>query len=458
MAQLGRRFELEICGPVSHIRLPSTILGECSRIGEGINYKPSFVVYYPLEISLYDREKPQRIAYGRLPSAAALFGFSKLYWRDWLLLIVILIELCMLSHKRDKSYLYRIRQIENCCMASDDILTKKEANVIARDMVNARIPYPKGFIFFFPQKHYLMEELADLCVKHTLEHNGSDIELEDKIKKAWDIIQDIWRTTAPDYANKYYDDEETIDEDLEKKIEEAEYIIWQRHDPMSSFHGGYESPHYFELNTSTFSDVVADYLEKPYLRHPVLDWIFLDIFITSEICIYGEKAKQETPRGGSRYWDAKGNIKNMTKVNWSELGESLWNKFLFAIVFPIGAIWAAIHFKYEIVGAVLMFLYALVIFIYCSCKILGFVKRTISRVAGRRDPRLAPFHLVDSMYVVWQRLDGSVINPTRVLDAMEKSAEEGAVWDMAAWSIINRVISHDPAVWIVKQTRKNRLF
>jgi hypothetical protein len=239
-------------------------------------------------------------------------------------------------------------------MTSDDILTKKEANVIARDMVNERTPYPKGLSFFFPQKYWLMKELADLCVNYTLEHNGNDIELEDKIEKAWDILQDLWRITAPDYAKKYYDEEEILDEHLKNKIEEAKYIIWKRHDPIFSFYGGYESQHYFKLNTSTFSDVVANYLEKPYLRHPVLDWILLDMLITNEICMYGERVKQETPRGGSRYWDAKGNIKSMTKVNWPELGEALWNKFIFSIGFPIGAIWAAFHFKYEVVGAVLM--------------------------------------------------------------------------------------------------------
>jgi len=30
---------------------------------------------------------------------------------------------------------------------------------------------------------------------------------------------------------------------------------------------------------------------------------------------------------------------------------------------------------------------------------------------------------------------------------------EGAVWDTPAWSIVDRVIQHDPAVWVIQPTR-----
>jgi hypothetical protein len=54
------------------------------------------------------------------------------------------------------------------------------------------------------------------------------------------------------------------------------------------------------------------------------------------------------------------------------------------------------------------------------------------------------------MYEVWERLDGPVINPSRVRDAMVKSAEQGAVWNTISWSLIDRVIAIDPAVWVVR--------
>ena len=52
------------------------------------------------------------------------------------------------------------------------------------------------------------------------------------------------------------------------------------------------------------------------------------------------------------------------------------------------------------------------------------------------------------MYDVWRSLEGPVVNPTMVKEAMLKAKEKGAVWDGAAWSIIDRAITIDPAVMV----------
>jgi hypothetical protein len=83
-SEMGRRF-----GQINLVMAYSVVNHEFSpivraarfhgrKIAEsicGINYKRAFVVYAPLEISLCDREKPQRIACGRLPSASRSFWF-----------------------------------------------------------------------------------------------------------------------------------------------------------------------------------------------------------------------------------------------------------------------------------------------------------------------------------------------------------------------------------------------
>ena len=46
-----------------------------------------------------------------------------------------------------------------------------------------------------------------------------------------------------------------------------------------------------------------------------------------------------------------------------------------------------------------------------------------------------------AMYDVWRSLEGPVVNPTMVKEAMLKAKEKGAVWDAAAWSIIDRAIT-----------------
>jgi hypothetical protein len=56
------------------------------------------------------------------------------------------------------------------------------------------------------------------------------------------------------------------------------------------------------------------------------------------------------------------------------------------------------------------------------------------------------------MYDVWRSLEGPVVNPTMVKEAMLKAKEKGAVWDGAAWSIIDRAITIDPAVMVSTTT------
>ena len=48
------------------------------------------------------------------------------------------------------------------------------------------------------------------------------------------------------------------------------------------------------------------------------------------------------------------------------------------------------------------------------------------------------------MYNGSRWLEGPVVNPTMVKEAMLKAKEKGAVWDGAAWSIIDRAITIDP--------------
>jgi hypothetical protein len=68
-------------------------------------------------------------------------------------------------------------------------------------------------------------------------------------------------------------------------------------------------------------------------------------------------------------------------------------------------------------------------------------------VTGKTHPRAKPFVLWDQMYEVWRLLEGPVINPTLVREMMVKTRDQGAVWDVPVWSIIDRAIQHDPAVW-----------
>ena len=81
-------------------------------------------------------------------------------------------------------------------------------------------------------------------------------------------------------------------------------------------------------------------------------------------------------------------------------------------------------------------------------------KGGFTTITRKPDPRLEPFILWNEMYEAWLRLRGPVVNPSRVREAMVRSAEHGAEWGTLTWSLIDRVISIDPAVWIIWPRRR----
>jgi hypothetical protein len=185
----------------------------------------------------------------------------------------------------------------------------------------------------------------------------------------------------------------------------------------------------------------------------------MDIMTTGEICAYGEAIKQKLLPGKKdwlgmhpRYLKARGNIEKMGEINWEEVLQSLGLKFFWAVAFPIAAIWAAFHYQWEMTGMIILSLYALIIVLFFSVKIVRLIKRAINALCGKPDPRTVPFQLWGSMYEVWQALAGPVINPTMLKEKMQKAAEKGAVWDAPSLALIDKVILHDPAVWIVEQS------
>jgi hypothetical protein len=143
----------------------------------------------------------------------------------------------------------------------------------------------------------------------------------------------------------------------------------------------------------------------------------------------------------------------MTKVDWHELFER-WNMwFWWTLAFPVGGIWAAFHWGFEATGSWLLGIYTTLVIGFIAVKLLAFIVRLIGRRAGKISPRVKVFHLWDQMYEVWRRLEGPVVNPSLVRGVMVKSTDEGAVWDTASWSLIDRVVAIDPAIWVVQSGR-----
>jgi len=334
-----------------------------------------------------------------------------------------------------------------------DTLTRDSAVKYARAWIDDNTPQPTTRVHW-NQFRWLMEQMGALCVAESLRNNEDEDHLSERLSKVHEILMNVWYATAPEIATHWWRDDEKPTEDQQKAIDKAKATIWKRRDPQRSFVEGFESENYTAFNQDDFHSTVAEYLKEQWLRHPVLDWIMLDMMVSRELSAFGEELKQTLvpgPRANfglthARYFETKGNLEKMKVPDWNRIGA----KFLLVIALPIGTIYSAFHFGYESVGLTISGLYGAAIALWLFVKVLRLIVNIGYAVTGKTHPRAKPFVIWERMYEVWKMLKGPTVNPTLVREMMVKARDQGAVWDVPAWSIIDRVIQHDPAVWIVQ--------
>jgi hypothetical protein len=113
------------------------------------------------------------------------------------------------------------------------------------------------------------------------------------ISDAHDFIYSAWYAGGPELTMmRRWQGEGNPTEEERKGIDTAKEIVWRRHDPKESFSEGLSSQHYVNFVKDSLVSAIADYFSRPWLRHAVLDWIFLDMTITRELCLYGEALKE----------------------------------------------------------------------------------------------------------------------------------------------------------------------
>ena len=328
-------------------------------------------------------------------------------------------------------------------------LTQPSARSIVHDWLTHNTEKPRQ-AYSWSQKNWLMGQLAEQCIAESLRLGEDKDRLCGRLNKAHDIISStrysaMWESDSLFRTQKK---DEKSPKELEQ-IESAKHIIWERHNPETAYYEGMRSKHYIRYDKSSLLSTIADYLDRPYLRHPMLDWVFVDMLVSRELILFGEEikmrdvpGKHDTVGNHARYFKAEGNLAEMNKFNWIELLQRWCIWFCAAFAFPIAAIWESFYWHYTALGLLLAGIYAFAAVV--------FVK---SRVDGEAGPYARNISVWYQMCEVWRLLEGPVVHPTIVREAMIKTREKGAVWDNACWSLIDRVIAINPAVWVVQPDR-----
>lgn len=334
----------------------------------------------------------------------------------------------------------------------ENTITEQQADIIARDWVNDVLPLSIGKHHPW-QRRWLMNELATLCIAETIKQKQGEFELLNRLSDAYNIVESISYHSMGEVSNKVLlSQDETILE--QERINKEKRPVWYTHDPRNSMKKGVESESYFMCaDKNSLNETIADYLTLSWLRHPFIDWVLVDMMVTNELCGFAEVLKENFALGGKNlfgyngvYHNGNGNIDKMYKIYFIRLGI----RFLTRILIPICAIWLSISFGYESTAITIGSIYGFLVFVYIVKKASGFISYSFNRITGRAASRAKQFILWEKMYEVWQRLRPPVLNPTLIRELMYKTTQEGAVWDSATWSIIDRTIAIDPAVWIIR--------
>jgi hypothetical protein len=338
--------------------------------------------------------------------------------------------------------------------------TKQQAVAFAQTFIDRKIDEPKS-PYAQSQLRWLMQQLAVRCVAETLRQGDGEKELEERLWDAYRILHSL-QTTAmrEDLREKMWGGKSKLTDAGWEKIEEAKHQVWRRHDPKRAFREGLLSDHAAHgIDREVLAGQAANYLSRPWLQHPTLDWILLDVMLSRETIAFGEHLKDQVmpfPKDdiglNRRYIDAKGNLEKMREFRWGEFGLRLWIRTFWCLIAPILVIGGSLFFGAGDLAWRLTKGWLTVVAIYLGWRVIQSIARGIG-LGHKVDPSAKAMKLWDEMVHACETLQGPVINPTMVRAAMHKARDAGAVWDMAAFSLIDSIVARDAAVWVVDTHR-----
>ena len=340
-------------------------------------------------------------------------------------------------------------------------MTKDEAVTASKAWVKDRIEPGRGA--YSSQKNWLLGQLAARCVAESLKQDEAEWDMERRLQRAFDLVESIQvngrGVVLAEMLMKKSVGAMTPEE--LRKYDDAKHRIWCRHDPQRAFREGKRSEHMPGIDKQHVLADCADYFEQPWLRHPLLDYILLDD--AGHPRARGLRRRDQgihdaVPAGRHRPEPPlprpPGQPGRDEEDSWKDVGERLVMWLAWALLIPAAAVMLAYFLGADGVAVFLMKVWGGLLAAHFGLKTIRGVLRLLG--LGRFvDPSQKAMKVWGEMYKVWKELEGPMVNPTMVKEAMLKSKSHGAAWDSAAYSIIDKVIAADPAVWVVDPSRRD---
>ena len=351
-----------------------------------------------------------------------------------------------------KSQAHRKNGAENCYMTSI-AFSESDARQYAQSWLKASLKEPSQA--HNSQFNSLLHALGKLCVAETVKNNEGEQDLDERLYMAYDIVSST-QTALYRYEDRA-DDPESDDEKNARTLRDQDnrlHRVWFRRDPQAAFEGGLKSSASVDINRDDLIYQAAEYLKRPWLRDPFLDWIFVDSLIFCDVCACGESLKRDYPLGGIG-WLGVNSARHMNAYyefggNWYEMQMEhfRWRlrKIGWFLGVPLIAIFALSLNGRSAAALISIKLYFSVLAAYLGSRIV----RWGYRKATKWKPLEASYiELWSRMSAVYRMTKGPIINPSILKDELLETKKAGAVWEMPLYSLIDRIISVDPNVWAV---------
>lgn len=176
------------------------------------------------------------------------------------------------------------------------------------------------------------------------------------------------------------------------------------------------------IDRREFEACVGEYLARPWMQHDYLDWCIVDALTAQEWSAYLQVVRGQ--RSAKRFLGAFGAAGT--------------------ILFIVLSVWGLRHLFST--GSVLAIPAAIAFAAVIAWELVGFIRRRVARLRAKVPTERS---LLLAMRDAYATLDGMVLSPTRVRDALRAADAKGVGWSQAVWPVIDAAVARNPNLWQV---------
>jgi len=234
--------------------------------------------------------------------------------------------------------------------------------------------------------------------------------------------------------------------------------FWRHRQARVVLERGYTNPEFIRLDPTELVAAAEFYLNLPWLRHPLVDWVLVDAMMANELISFGEEIKKGpwvtkslfAPWAFGTYAECKGDLFQMTKKQYAANVQVWLIGVGVFIVLPLYLAYVAATTSNHSLAKWLGWGVA----IYGGLYLLGKAVQIVAYAAHRfrmrgkeRHPKKILLNLYGKMEAAYNTLAAGAISPRKLRELLDSSTAEGAVWPAPVLPLVDRVIERDGAVW-----------